>query len=198
MSWYILALFAHIVGVLVLFMSIALQWLITLRVRGARSITQVREWSGLARGLTRLAPVSGVLILGAGISMTAIAWSILTTWIDVSVAAMVIMMILGMGVVGRRLKAIHHAATEASSDAIPAALQARMDDPPLWIAMQMAVAVALGIVFLMTTKPSLTISIVSVLVSLALGALIGLLMVRPRRVAPAQVRALPVKGASIR
>jgi len=78
MSWYTVALFAHIVGVLILFISMALQWLITLRVRGARSITQVREWSGLARGLTRLAPVSAVLILGAGIYMTAIAWSILT------------------------------------------------------------------------------------------------------------------------
>lgn len=198
MSWYTVALFAHIVGVLILFISMELQWLVTLRVRGARSITQLREWSGLVRGLTRLAPVSGVLILGAGLYMTAIAWSILTTWIDVSVAAMVIMMILGMGVAGRRLKAIQRAAAEASSDGIPAALQARMDDPTLWVVMQMAAAVALGIVFLMTNKPSLTISLVSVLVSLALGALIGMLTAQPRRAASAQVSTLPAKEASAR
>lgn len=196
MSWYTVALFAHIVGVLTLFITLALQWLITLRVRRAGSIAQAREWSGLAKGISRLAPVSGVLILGAGIYMTVIAWSLLTTWVDVSIAAMVLMMVFGTGVVGRRLKAIQRAAAEASADTIPAALQARMDDPALWVSMQMAVAVALSIVFMMTNKPSLTISIVAVLVSLALGALIGTLTLRPRRVA--QAVALPAKRASIR
>jgi hypothetical protein len=199
MNWYTLALFAHIVGVLTLFISLALQWLITLRLRRASSVAQAREWSGLAKGVNRLAPVSGVLILGAGIYMTASAWSMVTTWIDVSLAAMGIMLILGMGVVGRRLKAIQRAAAEAveaTTNTIPAALRARMDDPTLWVSMQMAVAVALGIVFMMTNKPSLTVSIVAVIVSLALGALVGALTLRPRRVARAI--ALPIKQESIR
>jgi len=59
-------------------------------------------------------------------------------------------------------------------------LQIRREDPTLWVSMQMAVAVALSIVFTMTTKPSLTISVSSVLVSLALGALVGAMTLRPR------------------
>ena len=184
MSWYTVALFAHIVGVLTLFMSMGLQWLITLRLLRADYIAQSREWSGLTRGVNRLAPVSAVLILGAGIYMMATAWNLSTTWIDVSIAAMVVMMIIGMGVVGRRLKAIQRAAAEAASqtttDAIPAALQARIDDPALWVSMQMSVAVALSIVFMMTNKPSLVVSIVSVFVSLALGAFIGALTLHTR------------------
>jgi hypothetical protein len=197
MSWYAVALFAHIVGVLTLFITLALQWLITLRLRRASSIAQAREWSGLAKGLNRVAPVSGVLILGAGIYMTALAWSLLTTWIDVSLAAMGIMMIFGIGVVGRRLTAIQRAAeaVEAATDAIPAALQARMDDPALWVSMQTSVAVALGIVFMMTNKPSLTVSIVAVIVSLALGGLLGALTLRPRRVTPSA--ALRMKETSV-
>ncbi len=197
MSWYAVALFAHIVGVLTLFITLALQWLITLRLRRASSIAQAREWSGLAKGLNRVAPVSGVLILGAGIYMTALAWSLLTTWIDVSLAAMGIMMIFGIGVVGRRLTAIQRAAeaVEAATDAIPAALQARMDDPALWVSMQTSVAVALGIVFMMTNKPSLTVSIVAVIVSLALGGLLGTLTLRPRRVTPSA--ALRMKETSV-
>lgn len=196
MSWYTVALFAHIVGVLTLFITMALQWLITLRVRRAGSVGQVREWSGLATGVNRLAPVTGVLILGAGIYMSAVAWSVSTAWIDVSLAAMVIMMVFGMGVVGRRLKAIQRAAVEASGDAMPVALRARVDDPALWVSMQMAVAVALGIVFMMTNKPSLTISIGAVIVSLALGALTGTLTLRPRRAL--RPPALRVKEASVR
>ncbi|HEX9413734.1 MAG TPA: hypothetical protein VF916_09550 [Ktedonobacterales bacterium] len=194
MSWYTLALFAHIVGVLTLFITMAMQWLITLRLRRAGSIAQAREWSGLVKGINRLAPVTGVLILGAGVYMTAIAWSMLTTWVDVSIAAMVIMMIFGMDVVGRRLNAIQRAAAEASTDAIPLALQARIDDPALWVSMQMAVTVALSIVFMMTNKPNLTISMVAVLVSLVLGAVIGTMSLRLRRVTKAV--ALPVKEAS--
>ncbi len=196
MSWYTVALFAHIVGVLTLFITLALQWLITLRLRRADSIAQAREWSGLAKSLNRLAPVSGVLILGAGLYMTAIAWSLLTTWVDVSIGAMAIMMIFNMGVVARRLKAIQRTAAEASTEAIPVALQARIDDAALWVSMQMSVAVALSIVFMMTNKPSLTVSIVLVFVSLALGALIGTLTLRPRRVA--QSITVRMKEASAR
>ncbi|MFI5274353.1 MAG: hypothetical protein ACHQ4H_15065 [Ktedonobacterales bacterium] len=186
-------------GVLILFISLALQWLVTLRLRHADSVAQVREWSSFARGINRLAPISAVLILGAGIYMTVTAWSLLTTWVDVSIAAMVIMMIFGLGVAGRRLKAIQCAAAEASAiDAIPATLQARLDDPTLWVSMQMAVTVALGIVFMMTTKPSLTISIVAVLVALVLGALVGRLTLRPRRAAPVSTIALPMNQASTR
>ena len=182
MSWYTVALFAHIVGVLTLFMTMGLQWLIALRLRRANSIFQVREWGALATRVNRLAPVSAVLILGAGIYMMATAWSMLTTWIDVSIAAMGIMMFVGMGLVGRRLKAIQRAAAVASetTNAIPAALQARLHDPTLWISMQISLAVALSIVFMMTNKPSLVVSIVSVIVSLALGAVMGALTLHTR------------------
>lgn len=209
MSWYTVALFAHIVGVLTLFITMALQWLITLRLRGARSIAQVREWIGLTKGVNRLVPVSGVLILGAGIYMTASAWSLLTTWVDVSLGAMGIMMIFSMGVVGRRLKAIERATAEAIqaregsqdtpasiTDTLPAALQARLDDRALWVSMQMTVAVALGIVFLMTTKPSLTLSLVVVVVSFALGAAVGATTARRQQAPQASVIGVEQAGAS--
>ena len=208
MSWYTVALFAHIVGVLILFIAMALQWLITLRLRGADSIAQVRQWSGLTKGTSRLAPVSGVLILGAGIYMTAIAWSMLTTWVDVSVVAMGIMMIFSMGVVGRRLKAIERAAAEATqhdqgaqdsplsvTDTLPEALRARLDDRALWVSMQVTVAVALGIVFLMTYKPSLAVSLVVVVASVALGAAVG--SITARRQQPTHTSAIGVERAHL-
>lgn len=199
MSWYTVALFAHIVGVVTLFSAMALQWLITLRLRRAESIAQAREWSNLTKGLNRLAPVSGALILGAGVYMTILDWNMLTTWIDVSIAAMGVMMLFGMGIVGQRLKAIQRAVAQEPSDVIPEALRARMDDPILWISMQIAVTVALSIVFVMTNKPGLTISIASLIVSVALGASIGMLTLRPQQVrgAPSPATA-PVTDTSVK
>ena len=195
MSWYNVALIVHIVGVLTLFITLGLQWLSMLRLRRAGSLTQVRKWSGLATRVLRLAPVSGALILGAGVYMTVVAWTLLTAWIDVALAAMLIMMILGMGVVGRRLTAIQRTAAEvtrdvqaSTGDAIPAALRSRIDDPALWVSMQTALAVVLGIVVLMNAKPSLSASIVVVIVSLALGVVIGTLTLRPHHLAQSAMK----------
>ncbi|HET9112000.1 MAG TPA: hypothetical protein VFN78_14315 [Ktedonobacterales bacterium] len=198
MSWYTVALFAHIVGVLALFITQAMQWLITLRLRRASSVAQVREWSGLSTSINRLAPVSGVLILGAGGYMTAAAWSVSTTWVDVSLGAMVIMMVLGMGVVSRRLKAIQRAAALLSLDAMPTALRTRIDDPALWVSVQTTFAVALGIVFMMSNKTDLAASVAVVIVSLALGAVIGTATLRPRRVTQPLSAVVGAKDAGVR
>jgi hypothetical protein len=200
MNWYPIALFAHIVGALTLFISLALQWLSALRVRRAQTLTQAREWSGLARSVNRLAPITGVLIVGAGVYMLVVAWSMTTAWLDIAIAAMLLMMILSMGISGRGMSAIQRATIQApaqasaagATDAIPAALQARIDAPALWLALQMSVAVALSIVFMMTTKPGLLGALVAVIVALALGALVGWMTLRPRRVG--QAAALHVNG----
>ncbi len=198
MSWYSIALFAHIVGVLVLFIMLAAHWFITLRLRTAGSINQVREWIGLAKPLGKLAPISGVLILGAGIYMTAVSWTIFTTWIDVTLAAMGLMMFISMGVVSRKFAAIgrevNQIYAEVSPDELPLTMQIRLDDPALWVSSQMVLAVALSIVFMMTVKPNLAVSIISVVVALALGALAGALTARPHR----EPRSAPlVKEASV-
>jgi hypothetical protein len=132
--------------------------------------------------------------------MLVVAWSMTTAWLDIAIAAMLLMMILSMGISGRGMSAIQRATIQASAqasaagatDAIPAALQARIDAPALWLALQMSVAVALSIVFMMTTKPGLLGALVAVIVALALGALVGWMTLRPRRVG--QAAALHVNG----
>lgn len=189
MDWYSIALFAHIVGVLMLFITQALQWLVTLRLRRAQTLAQAREWLGLARSVNRLTPMTLVLIIGAGAYMAAVGQLFTAPWLDVSFGAIVLMMALGMGVVGRRMTAIRRAiAGQASEGTLPEALQARIADPALWVAAQAPVAVALSIVYLMTTKPDLLVSIVAVIVALALGVGAGAMTQRSRREAPQAAR----------
>lgn len=182
MNWYTLALFAHIVGVLLLFLGMGLQWLITLRLRAARTAAQAREWSSLVSGVGRLAPLSGVLILAAGLYMAVTAWSLMAPWVLVSLGAMLLMLALGMGVVARRLKAIQRSvATDDTSGALSRDAQARITDPFLWVALHLSGGVALGIVFLMTTKPTLWESLLTLVVALALGGVAGGMSAKPHR-----------------
>jgi uncharacterized membrane protein len=197
MSLYTLALFAHILGIFGLFVGMGLQWTIALRLRRAQTLSQVREWSSLVRGVGRLSAVSGVVILAAGIYMMAVSWSLSTPWIVVSLAAILIMMILGMGVTARRLMAIRRAvaAVDATAEVISQQLRGQIHDPALWISAQMAASTALGVVFLMTAKPGLNGSLLATAIALTLGAIVGVVSVRHWQ--NQRVPSIPVKEEAI-
>jgi uncharacterized membrane protein len=180
MSFYTLALFAHILGVLGVFIGIALDWMTILRLRRARTVALVREMTSLVGFQARLIQLSALLLLVAGIYMTVTAWSRDTSWIVVSLAALIVMGALSGGVNGRRLAAIRKAAGASSDAALPPALQRRMADPVLLISVQTAVMVGLGAVFLMTTRPGWPGSLIALAVAVVLGVLSAQLWRRPR------------------
>lgn len=197
MRWDVmtLALFAHIVGALLLFLGIGLLWFSALRLRFVRTVAQAREWSGLARAVGRMGPISGVLILLPGIYMTVTSWGA-TPWIMVSLGAMLVVMMPGMLISGRGMGAIRKIlAASADEDAIPPEARRQIDRPALWSAIQVWAAAGLGVVFLMTTKPGWTGSLVVIGVALALGLAVGMLS-GPRRT-PAMISS-PMRGASMR
>ncbi len=198
MSWVTLptlALFAHIVGVLLLFIGIGALWMSALRLRSARIVAQAREWSGLARGAGRIAPIAGVLILVPGIYMMATEWGV-TPWILTTIGAMLLLMMPGMIIAGRGMGAIRVAlAGSADEDALPAEVRRQIKRPVLWSAVQVWAATSLGVVFLMTTKPGWTGSLVVIAVALVMGLAVGMLS-SPRRT-PAMTTT-PMRGARVR
>jgi hypothetical protein len=171
MTFYSLALFAHMAGVLGLFIAIGLLWISILRLQRARTMAQVRERISLASVQERLLPTASLLILLAGIYMTVTTWGWKTPWIDVSLAALVVMGTLGGAVINRRLKAMRIASStaEAPGGSIPAELRGQITDPVLWTAVQTNGFTGLGVVFLMTTKLDLMGSLITLAVSLVLG-----------------------------
>jgi hypothetical protein len=90
-------------------------------------------------------------------------------WILVSLAALVVMGVLGSAVSARRLAAIEKAVVEETGGALPPALQRQIADPGLLIAVQSAGMLGLGIVFLMTARPDLIGSLMTVAVAIVLG-----------------------------
>ena len=177
MSFYSLALFTHIVGVLGLFIALGLTWISMLWLHRAQTMAQVRERIALASLQERLLPAASVLILLAGIYMTVTTWGWKTPWIDVSLAALVMMGALGGAVINRRLKAIRIASStaEAPAGSIPPELKRQITDSVLWTTVQTNGFIGLGAVFLMATKPDLAGSLITLVVSLILGAVSALL-----------------------
>ena len=181
MNDYTLALFAHILGVLGLFIGIGLDWTTILRLRRAQTMAQVREQTNLVGAQTRLIQFSLLLVLLAGAYLVETAWVWNTPWIYVSLGSLFVIGAFGGGLIDRRLRAIQRAAaSEKASESIPAALQAQIADPVLWGVLQTAAFIALGVVFLMTNKPDLIISLITLAVAIILGVVSAQLWRRPR------------------
>jgi hypothetical protein len=166
MTLYSIALFLHIVGALGLFVALGLEWTGLRQLRHATTAEQAREWLGVAGLVRRVGPASLVAILLPGLYMTATTWGG-QAWIGIGLAAMLLLGALG-ALNGRRLAAIGHAAATECGDLSPV-LRQRLRDPLLWTSVQTRAAIGVGIVFLMTVKPDLGGSLLTIGAAVVLG-----------------------------
>src|SRR6266702_1410304 len=98
MNFYSLALFAHILGVLAIFIVVGFEWASLLRLRGARTVAQVREYTSLVAAQEKLLTVGAVLLLIGGITMTTIRWGWGTPWIIISLVTLLMLGVLAAAV----------------------------------------------------------------------------------------------------
>jgi hypothetical protein len=181
MSIYTIVLFLHISGAIGYFVGIG-TWLFCLAgLRRAQRVEQVRSLTNLAGRLGPLFGISVLLILAAGLYMALTAWSLQTGWIAVAFISLILMAPLSTALIEPRRRAIDRLAREAPDGPLPPSLEQSTHDPILETALQTVAILLLGIVFLMTTKPSLTGSLIVMAVALALGLASGLLVSRTTR-----------------
>ena len=167
MTDYSLALFLHIVGALGLFVALGLEWTSLLYLQRVTTTEQAREWLRVFGLLRWVGPISLGAILLSGFYMTATTWGG-TPWISIGMGAMILIAVLGGALTGPRLMAVGRAAG-AESGVLSGAFRQRLHDPLLWTSIQTRIAVALGIVFLMTVKPEMGTALLTMGVALILG-----------------------------
>ena len=192
MAAYNLALFAHILGTMALLGAALTECLMLLGVRRARSAQAVREWIGLRRLIVPAFPLSSVLIVVSGIYLMLAQWRWSDPWILIGLIGQVAIGVSGAAIQGPRLQAIQHAVQGAPDGPVPIEVAERIHDPVVWGEICTSTAGVLGIVFLMTFKPDLLGSLITMAVALAAGRAAGLWMGRaaaaaPRRPAPSSV-----------
>ncbi|MDQ1703395.1 MAG: putative integral rane protein [Frankiaceae bacterium] len=164
---YAIALFIHVVGVVLLAGAVALSAACYFAARRATDIAGLRSALALLPATERLMPFAIPLILLAGLYMVGkhgddggIAWS--NAWVIVSLVMFVVMAIAGSGIEGPRLSALHKRALAAPDGAISPDLDTLRRDPVVRSIMFFGFAMITGFLFLMTVKPEPVISAVAV------------------------------------
>jgi ABC-type spermidine/putrescine transport system permease subunit II len=182
MSIYTLVLFVHIVGALGIFTAIGIWLFAAAALRRAQQVAQVRALAGLTVASGNVAVGGVVLLAAAGLYMALTTWGWQTAWIDVATASFLLLAPFGGAVIDPRMRALARAADDAPDGPLPASLRARTHDPVVGIGLHIYICVLLGIVFLMTTKPTLIVSLLAMAVATLLGLASALPLTRAARV----------------
>lgn len=177
MLFYSLALFVHILGAFGLIAALTLE---AIGLRGLRRASRSDEalmWLGISRGLVlRLAPTSLGLILVTGLYMTATRWG-WQGWILAALGSLVLLAVVGAVGTGIPMSRVGPAIGRATGP-LPDDVKAALRAPALMASLRTRLGVVLGVVFLMTVKPSEVPAVLVVVVAAALGLLSGLIPVR--------------------
>jgi hypothetical protein len=167
MSVYSIAVFLHIVGALGIFAAIALEWAGLSNLRRVTDAAQAREWVRLLAAPRIVGGPATLLVLVSGIYLSATRWGA-QGWILVALGGMVVIGVLGGAIGGRRISAIMQA-LPTESGPVSTTLRGRLHDSALSISLWVRTALLLGIVFLMSTRPSWGGSLAAMGAALGLG-----------------------------
>ncbi len=175
-------LFLHIAGVIAVFVGYGILALGTVALRRAARIEDVRAIAsaltfGRRVGFEHISVidvivVAGVLVIAVtGLDMARYTGDWRSGWVEVAVVTFLLLAPVGPFVINPRLHAIAGAVRGEAEGDIPLALRIRLSDQVLTTALRASLAVLVGLVFLMTVKPSLFWSIFAILIALAVGTL---------------------------
>lgn len=169
MSVYTIVLFVHIAGTFALLAVVGIQTAGTFWLRQAQRVEQVRDLTGRMLALARVFPVILLTILAAGLYMAITTWGLQTAWIDVALVTFLILSVAAPAIHAPRGAALKRAAEAASDGPLTPDLVAQVRDPVVAVSHMTLLTLTLGILFLMTNKPPLGISVGAILVALLLG-----------------------------
>lgn len=154
MTAYNLNLFAHFVGLVALFVGYGLEWTASSLLRRSATSDHARSWLRIYK---LSLPISGpgllILILSGGY-MASVTGSMRQGWISGSLLAIIFALGIGFVFILPRVKRIR-AALPGSNVDLPQTIIARLQDPMIPTLIRVRFLLALGIVYLMTTKPEL-------------------------------------------
>jgi hypothetical protein len=179
MSGYSILLFVHVSGAILIFTGIATLIFGLAAIRLAPTVEQVRAVArpmlvGRKIGLEHISVIDvltmiGIVLTAATGLYMATNWGFGRGWVVAAIASFALMAPVGPLVVNPRLQAIGKSAEAASPGPLDESLLKRTHDPLLAGALLSLTTWLVGIVFLMTTKPSLAAAVVAMLVALGLG-----------------------------
>jgi hypothetical protein len=170
MDTYRTVLYLHFLFLLIGFGAAAVIGTCLFHLRAAGTLADAAPWGMLAGKTERVFPVAIIGLFATGAYLTSDLWTWDTRWIDVSIAALVVIAVQGPVVAGRRAKALEHALKENGPGPLGDAARRMTRDPALWMATFANPGIVLGIMWNMTQKPGTAEAIAAVAIGYAVGA----------------------------
>lgn len=182
MNLYHLVLFLHICALLVAIGASALVHYSEIRMTSAQTTGEIRPWAALSGSLDKVFPLALLTLVATGAYMVATQWAWNIAWIDVALGG-VALLFIGGGFLGSRGKALGRA-LEGDVNAPVSDAILRLTRDPLTRSVSCAnTGVAIGIVFIMVSKPSLAGALATLAIAIIVGIIAAVPLWRGRRVA---------------
>src|SRR5262245_1787983 len=169
-----LALFTHVLGMLALFVALAVEWAAVELLRTADQAPPSPFATRLLRHLPGFTAIAVALILASGIELAVQFGRLRSAWVGVSFAAMVLMGGLGGAALRPLIRSIG-----SVRDSSPT-WQRQASSVLLHVSLRARIGVALGIVYLMVAKPELLGSTAVVAIASVVGVATGVIAPRAR------------------
>ena len=172
MTLYSIALFLHIVGALLLFVTLTVEGIALRLLRRAVTMEAARGAAALLRLNRIVGPLSALGVLIPGLYMTATNWG-WVAWIVVALVCWLAIAVLG-AVNGVRILALDRSQ----------ALLTGIRNPTFLISWSTRAGIALAVIFLMTVKPGAAGAVLAILLGAAAGLTLGVVLGGARRLEP--------------
>lgn len=181
MNTYHVVLYVHLLALFVGIGAGAVLLTCLLQLRAARTLEAAVPWGMVTGKVGKLFPLAILGLFGSGAYMTSNLWTWNTRWIDVGIAALVVLTVQGAGVAERSAKKLEVALHANGPGPLGAEARRMTLHPGLWVVEFSNLGLVLGVVWDMTEKPGLAGALAAVLVGYAVGAGLALLATRAPR-----------------
>ena len=178
MDTYHYVLYIHLLSLFVGIGAAAILSVCLFQLRRARELTDALPWGKVAGKVGRFFPVAILGLFGSGAYMTSDIWTWSTGWIEVGIAALVVLAIQGPVIAERSGKKLEHALRENGPGPLGAHAKRMTRYPGLWVTEFSAIGLVLAIVWNMTVKAGTGSSIAAALIGYGVGAAFGYLFTR--------------------
>jgi hypothetical protein len=166
---YKFALFLHITGALLLFAGLGIELISLLNIKTANKQILIPKILRMNKVYT----AAMVIIILPGIHMMSEVWGF-NSWIIMAFIGIIINSVLFMNITRRRLRFYLKSSAKEETN-LSFEKDAALNDPILWLSVNIRISVIIGIIFLMTIKPEMLWSIVTILSSIILGLIFTVL-----------------------
>jgi hypothetical protein len=177
MNGYAVALFFHLLCLMIACVAASLTMYAALRLRSVESASEAMQWGRLIRRVTPAFPLVTAGLLGTGAIMTQERWSWSTPWIVAGLIGLGVIVLLGPVIDGGRSRLLQR---ELEASGMSSRARRLLRDPMAWSSKTMTFGVVMAVVFIMATKPTAAVAASALALGLVAGAVAAVPLWRPR------------------